>query len=400
MGQRGSAASLMDILRLSLLHLAFHRVRTVLLVTSIAVALAVPVAATLLLGQYDQALRARAAATPQVLGPRGNRFDLVLATLYWRTGKLEPLPWSAYEDVAAEPGVVAVPMHVGFTARDKPVVGTTPEYFEYRGLRIAQGSTPLMLGEATLGAAVALELGLAPGDTLFSDPTELYNLLRPSSLQLTIVGVFAPTGGPDDAAVFVDVKTAWVLEGLYHGHQEAQAALTDNPDLLLGEGERKVSLSGALLEHNQVEPANLKEFHLHGDPGARPLSAVLIWPDTAKSATLLKARINAEDRWRIIVPRTVVDELLAVVLQAKRLFDSATSFLLLAAGLLVSLVLTLSTRMRQAELRTLDRIGCAPGTLPKLILSEVFVILTLAAGDAVLLVALANLLAPRLVNLL
>lgn len=390
----------MDILRLSLLHLAFHRVRTSLLVASLAVALAVPVAATLLLGQYDAVLRARAAATPQVLGPRGNRFDLVLATLYWRTGLLEPLPWAAYEDVAAEPGVVAVPMHVGFGARGKPVVGTTPEYFEHRGLRVERGSTPLMLGEATLGAAAALELGLGPGDTLFSDPTELYNLLRPSSLKLSIVGVFAPTGGPDDAAVFVDVKTAWVLEGLYHGHQEAQAALTDNPELLLGEGERQVSLSGALLEHNQVAPANLEDFHLHGDPGTRPLSAVLLWPKTAKAATLLKARVNAQDRWRIIVPHAVVDELLAVVLQAKRLFDSATSFLLLATGLLVGLVLTLSTRMRQAELRTLDRIGCAPGTLQALIASEVLVILALAAGGAALIVALANLLAPRLVNLL
>ncbi|MFT7677350.1 MAG: putative ABC transport system permease protein [Planctomycetota bacterium] len=390
----------MDILRLSLQHLAFHRLRSALLVGSLAVAMAVPIAASLLLGQYDAALRARAQATPQILGPRGNRFDLVLATLYWRTGPLEPLTWSAYEDVASEPGVVAAPMHVGFRARGKPVVGTTPEYFEHRGLRIASGSTPLMLGEATLGAAAAAELGLGPGDQLFSDPSELYNLLRPSSLQLTIAGVFAPTSGPDDAAVFVDVKTAWVLEGLYHGHQEAEAALADNPDLLLGKGDQRLSLSGALLEHNQVDPATLEDFHLHGDPGTRPLSAVLLWPETAKAATLLKARVNAQDKWRVIVPAAVVDELLEVVLQAKRLFDSATAFLLAATALLVGLVLTLSTRMRQSELRTLDRIGCAAGTLPALIASEVLVILALAAVGAALLMGAAQLLAPRLVNLL
>ena len=30
---------------------------------------------------------------------------------------------------------------------------------------------------------------------------------------MTVTGVLAPTGTPDDDAVLVDIKTAWVIEG-------------------------------------------------------------------------------------------------------------------------------------------------------------------------------------------
>ena len=389
----------MDLLWLSFQHIAFHRLRSSLLVMCLAVTLTVPLAATILLARYDSDLRSRASATPLLLGSRGNRFDLVLATLYWRSGKLEPLPWEAFQAIAAEPGILAVPIHVGFAARGRPIVATGPEYFEQRGLLLAQGTTPLQLGEATLGADLAEEWGLALGDTLFSDPSELYDLTRPSSLRLTVVGVLAPTGGPDDAAVFTDTKTAWVMEGLFHGHEEANAALKTNPDLELGRSSDRVSLSGALLEHNRIDPSTSQDFHLHGDPAQRPLSAVLLWPANAKAGTLAKARINAGDRWRVITPARVVDELLAAVLRAKRLFDSVSWFLVAAALLLTALVLALSTRLRTAELRTMDRIGCTPGTIPMLIASEAIVILGLAAALAGLFVSAAVVLAPRLVQL-
>ena len=43
-----------------------------------------------------------------------------------------------------------------------PDIGTTPEYHEQRGLAVAQGTLPLVLGQAALGARTATMLGLAP----------------------------------------------------------------------------------------------------------------------------------------------------------------------------------------------------------------------------------------------
>ena len=40
---------------------------------------------------------------------------------------------------------------------------------------------------------------------------------------MKVVGVLSPVATPDDEAVFVDVKTAWVIAGLAHGHDDVTA---------------------------------------------------------------------------------------------------------------------------------------------------------------------------------
>ena len=37
---------------------------------------------------------------------------------------------------------------------------------------------------------------------------------------MQVVGVLEPSYTADDGAIFVDLKTAWVIQGLVHGHQD------------------------------------------------------------------------------------------------------------------------------------------------------------------------------------
>ena len=41
----------------------------------------------------------------------------------------------------------------------------------------------------------------------------LFDLAGVYPLKMHVAGVLEPTGGPDDAAVFVDIRTSWVIEG-------------------------------------------------------------------------------------------------------------------------------------------------------------------------------------------
>ena len=104
------------------------------------------------------------------------------------------------------------------TARSRPIIGTTPDYFRQRGLAVRAGRLPILVGEAVLGATVARDLGLGPGDTLLSDYEKPYDISTTYPLKMHVSGVLAESGSPDDGAVFVDVKTAWVIEGIGHGH--------------------------------------------------------------------------------------------------------------------------------------------------------------------------------------
>ncbi|MDG1985759.1 MAG: hypothetical protein P8M11_14470 [Planctomycetota bacterium] len=367
------------ILFLAWRHAAAHRARTSILIACVALALWVPWTAGALAGQYDQTLRARAAETPLILGAPGNRYDLTLAALYFRPSRLETVPYQELERLQEGGKATLVPLHMRFTARGNPIVATSVEYVEFRGLEPAEGRHALRLGEVALGAEVAQTLGLRPGDALLSDPTELYDISRPPALKMRVAGVYRPTGTPDDGAVFCDVRTAWVLEGIAHGHAPAEEI---DESLVLSRAEESVAVSGALMEYAEVTEENEDTFHYHGDTALLPLSAMLAIPGSRKDGTLLKSAVNAAGELQAVTPTKVIDDLLGVVFRIKAFFDLVGGFLLGTTALLVSVVFLLSSRLRTAEMRTLDRIGAPRRVGAGLIGLEAVLVLLVAAALA------------------
>ncbi|MDB4736331.1 hypothetical protein OAF93_01030 [Planctomycetota bacterium] len=367
------------ILYLAWRHAAAHRARTSLLVACVALALWVPWTAGALAGQYDQALRSRAAETPLIIGAPGNRYDLTLAALYFRPSQLETIPYQELERLQEGGRATFIPLHMRFTARGYPIVATSVEYAEFRGLQPAEGRHALRLGEVALGADVAAALGLRAGDALLSDPTELYDISRPPALKMRVAGVYPSAGTPDDGAVFCDVRTAWVLEGIAHGHAPAEEI---DEALVLSRADESVAVSGALMEYAEVTEENEGSFHYHGDTALLPLSAVLALPASRKDGTLLKSAVNAEGSFQAVTPAAVIGDLLGVVFRIKAFFDLVGVFLLGTTALLVSLVFLLSSRLRGAEMRTLDRIGAPRRVGAGLIGIEAALVLLLAGALA------------------
>lgn len=361
-------------------HAVARRWRVALLWACVTLSLWVPWTAARLAAQYDASLRARAEATPLVVGAEGNRFDLTFAALYFRPTKLNPMTMADLGRIQDEGLGVAIPMHLRFTAQREPIVATSPEYYEFRRLRAAAGRMPLRLGECALGAGVAERLGLGPGDALHSDPTELYDIARPPALKMRVSGVLAPTGGPDDDAVFCDVRTAWILEGIAHGHGDRDEI---DGSLVLAETEDGVAYNGALISFAEVTPENEDSFHYHGDPANLPLTAIIAVPPDERSRTLLLSEINARRLALCVRPSDVIEDLLGVVFKIKRFFDLVGAFFVATTAVLVALVFLLATRLRAGELRTLDRMGApraAAATLVGVEIVGVAALATLAAG--------------------
>ncbi len=363
-------------LLLALRHAAHQRVRTVVLTACIALALFVPLVSSTLLARYERELGARAAATPLLIGARGNRFDLVLSALYFRSAELDTVSYADAERLGAEGRGVVIPLHFGCRAQGRPLVATTVEYAELRGLAPLAGTDPLRIGEATLGARVARELGLGVGDALYTDQPEAYDLARPPSLRLRVVGVYAATGTADDDAVFTDVKTAWAALGLAHGHAEGDAV---DEALVVSRAPGSVRYSGALLEHTELDDSTLASFHMHAGPEQLPLSALIVVPHSVKDGTVLQSAVNARGPLQALSPADVIADLFGVVFRVKRFFDGLAALLATVTAALVALVFVLSARARAAEMRTLDRIGAPRSTAAVLYGLELGAILALAA---------------------
>jgi len=369
-----------DILVLALRYLRFNKTKSVLLVFSITVAIALPLAVHWLVRDYQRDLLARANATPLVAGAPGSRFDLVLHALYFRGQPARDLVMGDVDAINASGLAVGIPLIEKHTARGFPIVGTALEYFEYRGLRVARGAGLTRLGDCVLGAAAAKALQCGPGDKLMSDAENVFDLAGSYPLNMRVQGVLAPARTADDNAVFVDVKTEWLILGILHGHQEAAAA---DPSLLIASNANNLTASAALLPFQEVTSSNLSLFHLHGDPAAGPVSAIIAWPQDDKSAAILRGRYQAPNaRAQLLTPKAVVAETFELVFRVKRLFDAQAVLVGAAMAVLLALVVMLSLRLRRGEMETMFKIGCARSTLIALVATEMAIVFAAGIGLA------------------
>jgi putative ABC transport system permease protein len=352
----------------------FNRLQSAILIIGLAVPLYLPLAVNGLVNRYQAGLLQRAISTPLVAGGLGSRFDLVLHTLYFRGSVPRLLRMADVEAIRATGYAAPIPLYVRYTARHAPIVGTTLDYFAFRGLRVARGEQLLELGDCVLGSDVAVSLKLAPGDRLMTDPENVFDIAGSYPVKLRVMGVLQPSGTPDDRALFVDIKTAWLIEGLAHGHSDITATNTDG-SVVLNRNATNVTANAALLEFTEVTPQNIASFHFHGDSDQFPISAVIPMPKDERSATLLRGRYQGPVATvQMLVPRTVVEELMGLVFRIKRFFDVNAALVGVATGLFLLLVVLLSVRLRRPEMETLFRLGCARGLIAKLVAMELLAI--------------------------
>jgi putative ABC transport system permease protein len=368
---------MIDSLYIAWKYVGFNKMRTATLVACITLISFLPASLQLLLDESERQLMSRAVATPLVIGAKGSSLDLVMSTLYFGDEVPERIPMEAADRVWDAGLALPIPIYVRFRARGHPIVGTSLDYFDFRGLRVADGRMLAVLGECVLGARVAEGLGLGPGDGLVSSPETLFDLAGIYPLKMQVVGVLRKSNTPDDLAVFVDLKTAWVIQGLGHGHEDVTRI--KDPTLILERTEANVAASAKLFHFTEITEKNLGSFHFHGDLSSYPITAVIAVPKDAKSGTILRGRYLAkEEPYQIVRPEDVIDGLLQSIFRIKNVLDAVISVVAFATLLALILVFALSLRLRQREIQTIFKLGCSRMTIARLIAAEISIIVLLS----------------------
>jgi putative ABC transport system permease protein len=228
------------------------------------------------------------------------------------------------------------------------------------------------LGDCVVGAKVARALGIRPGERLKSDRENDLDIAGNPPLNMRVTGILADSGSADDEAVFVDVKTTWVIQGLGHGHDEVDPTTDEN--LILGrEGENTIA-SAAIASYLEITDANIGSFHFHGNPAEFPITAIIAVPNDERSANLLEGSYIGSSELQYVIPTQVVNELMAMVLQIKSLFDANAILIGVATILLLGLVILLSLKLRQREMETMFKLGCSRSTMALLQVAELSII--------------------------
>lgn len=372
-----------------------HRFQSALLAGALGLVFALPLCLRVLIDHAQQELRARAAATPQIVGTRGSALDLMMTALYFKRENLTPLPFGALTELRENHSATAIPLHIRYQAQGAPIVGTELEYFPFRGLKLASGKQLSRLGDCVVGASLAKQRKLVAGGHVFSSPEQAFDMAGVYPLKMRVTGILAPNGTPDDEAIFVDVKTAWLIEGRSHGHDD----LKTDASVVLKQEEGNVVGNAAVRMFNEVTDANLASFHFHGDVATYPISAVILLPKDAKAEALLAGQFARSKDKQLIRPQDEMESLLA---QLVRLEGFAASALLLTASaalFVTTLVFALSFRLRQREFATLEDVGVSRRSLMTVKVLEILFVGLAAVLIGLLLLSFASYAAPHLLRM-
>jgi len=368
---------MIDSLYIAWKYISFNRIKTATLVACITLIAFLPAALELLLNESERQLMSRAVSTPLVVGAKGSALDLVMNTLYFDDEVPELITVEASDRVMDTDLALPIPMYVRFKARGNPIVGTTLDYFDFRGLKIVQGRQLAVLGDCVLGARVAESLGLKPGDSLVSSPETLFDLAGIYPLKMKVVGVLQKSHTSDDLSVFVDLKTTWVIQGLGHGHEDVTQL--QDPTLVLKRTDKNVAATAKLYQHTEITDENIDSFHFHGGLSAYPITAVIAVPNDNKSGTILRGRyLKREGTRQIVRPVDVIDGLLQNIFRIKNVLDAVISVVALATILAIILVFAISLRLRQREIQTIFRLGCRRATIARLLAAEISIIVVMS----------------------
>jgi len=378
---------MIDSLYLAWQYLRFNKARTLILVSCITIIAALPMALEILLNESEQQLALRADSSPLLVGAKGSALDLVMNSIYFGNEVPEAITMAAVEQVSDTGLAAPIPLYVRFKARGFPIVGTTLDYFDFRGLQLQQGEMFVMLGQCVIGAEVAMKLNLKAGDYIVSSPETLFDIAGIYPLKMKIAGVLAPNHSADDLGVFVDIRTAWVIQGLGHGHKDV--IKTTDSSVILKKDKGNVTANAKLMQYTEITAENIDSFHLHGDPTGFPVTAVLAIPDDDKAGTILQGRyLGKEILHQIVRPKEVIDTLMSNIFKIRNVLDAVIMLVGTATLLALILVFSLSLRLREREIDIIFKLGCSRATIAKLLGAEICIITAISLAICGVLVSL------------
>jgi putative ABC transport system permease protein len=332
-----------------------RRLDTLLNVVLLALGVATIVVLLLFSQQFNDRLTRDAEGIDLVVGAKGSPIQLILSGIYHMDVPTGNIPLADANRITKHPAVAeSFPLALGDSYHGHRVVGTTHAYAAHYGGEIADGRLWEADLEVTLGAQVAEEEDLHPGDEIVSmhgfDPSGDAHGEQP----LRVVGVLQPTGTIVDRIVLTNVETIWEL----HEHQAAEA--TGMPPAGDGTGAAR-EITALLIRYSS------------------PLGAA-IFPRIVDSETSMQAASPAFETARLFT-------LLGVGLDAVRTFGF---ILILAAGLSVFISLYNALKQRRYDLAIMRTLGASRGKLLRHVLLEGVLLVFMGTSAGLLLGHLAT----------
>ncbi|MBI5815344.1 MAG: FtsX-like permease family protein [Nitrospinae bacterium] len=214
----------MNLFRISLIYIRRKAFSSLLYSFLMAAGVAGITAAMALLGQAEGRLVKDSGGIDLVVGAKGSPAQLVLSAVYQMDMPTGNIPLSLSESVAKSPEVAsAIPVSLGDSFESFRIVGTTAEYPNKYGARLASGKLWAAPMEAVIGARVARETGLKTGGSFAGAHGVTAAMETHAEMSYTVVGILEPTGSVLDRLILTSLESVWEV---HKSHAAGESEIT------------------------------------------------------------------------------------------------------------------------------------------------------------------------------
>nr|WP_295083225.1 ABC transporter permease [uncultured Roseateles sp.] len=313
--------------------------------------------------QLDAGMRRDLQGIDLLVGAKGSPMQIMLAGVFHLDVPTGNIPLETLETLRAHPLVArAVPLSLGDSVRGFRLVGTTPQYLEVGGARLAEGHLWAKPMQAVLGAEVARSTGLTLGQQ-FSSSHGLGEQGDAHGEQLyTVVGVLAAQGGAIDRLVLTDLASVWISHDVHQAPSaplmsDAHAGNEDHDD---HRQEKSHQAHGKLAPISQAQPP----------APPREITMVLLSYRSPLAAISLPRWVNAQPGLQASAPALETARLQRMVGAGEAVLRGFGLVMLISAGLSVFVALLHAVRARQSDLAMMRMLGASPARVASLIALE------------------------------
>jgi putative ABC transport system permease protein len=288
-----------------------------------------------------------------VVGAKGSPLQLILSSIYQADFPTGNIPLAEVERWRQHPLVErAIPLALGDNLAGFRIVGTEHAYPEHYGATVAAGRLWQAPFEATIGARVAADTGLAVGDRFVGSHGLGGGGAEHGAHPYTVVGVLAPSASVLDRLVLTPIASVWEAHGMIPEE-----------------------------EHGDEEHEHADEEEAAGPVRPLEITSLLLRYRSPLGAVQLPRLVNQESALQAASPALESARLLALVgigLDTVRAFGL---LLVASAGLGVLIALSNAMQERRYDLAVMRMLGASRRTLFAQPLLEGLI---LAAGGALL----------------
>lgn len=338
-----------------------------------------------------------------IVGAKGGKLQLTLNTVYYLSQPVENIPYQFYLEFLPQsqrdpqltnsirPAEVlelgrdgkysqftalAIPLCLGDYLGPFRVVGTTPDFLERlafgpesdkhyefsAGRNFRHHSPEHGFFEAVLGAEVARERKLKPGDTFSSthgDPEGVGH-----GQKFTVVGILAPSGTPNDRAAFVNMEGFYLMEDHAKPLEEDDESESATP-----EGSAAALAAKVAAQHRGALPLEQRE-----------VTAILVRTITPAVTRGLQNVINEGRDAQAVLPVLEIFSLFETIVRPIQwLLLGLTALICVVSGVSILVSIYNSMNDRRHEIAVMRALGANRTTVMTIILLE-SILLSLGGG--------------------